>query len=223
MRKYLISLFYIPLIASGCNKEDGMVNPPEEETFSQEQFMNAASYSRQMGGTAVLVMQDGQIIFEDYRNGADQNTATHIQSGTKGFWAPVVAVALEEGLITGYDEVVSNTITEWQNTSSHPDKQRITIRHLVSLTSGLSQDVDYIQGEDPLAPDIYDYAVNNLSLNFYPGTRFQYGPSHFYVFGELLKRKLKQSGINEHPLEYLDEKIFQKIGFHYEKWIYDDT
>jgi hypothetical protein len=41
-----------------------------------------------MGGTAVLVMQDGQVIFEDYHNGADQNTATHIQSGTKGFWAP---------------------------------------------------------------------------------------------------------------------------------------
>ncbi|GET28499.1 hypothetical protein SD074_07010 [Prolixibacter sp. SD074] len=74
-----------------------------------------------------------------------------------------------------------------------------------------------------MAPDIYDYAVNNLSLNFYPGTTFQYGPSHFYVFGELLKRKLKQSGINENPLEYLDEKIVQKIGFHYEKWIYDDA
>jgi hypothetical protein len=38
-----------------------------------------------------------------------------------------------------------------------------------------------------------------------------------------LKRKLKQSGINENPLEYLDEKIVQKIGFHYEKWIYDDA
>lgn len=223
MRKYMISLFLIPLIASGCNKEEDMVNPPEKETFSQEQLMNAASYSRQMGGAAVLVMQDGQIIFEDYHNGADQNTATHIQSGTKGFWAPVVAVALEEGLITGYDEVVSNTITEWQNTSLHPGKHLITIRHLVSLTSGLSQDVDYIQGEDPLASDIYDYAVNNLSLNFYPGTTFQYGPSHFYVFGELLKRKLKQSGNNKNPLEYLDEKIFQKIGFHYEKWIYDDA
>ncbi len=62
------------------------MNPPVKETFSQEQFMNAASYSRQMGGIAVSVMQDGRIIFEDYHNGADQNTATHIQSGTKGFW-----------------------------------------------------------------------------------------------------------------------------------------
>jgi CubicO group peptidase (beta-lactamase class C family) len=219
----MIRLSALLLFASflcSCKKSGTEV---KEKVFSQEQMQSAANYSKQKGGTAVVVMQNGQIIFENYHNGANENTPTHIQSGTKGFFAAVVALAIQEGLITGYDENVSTTITEWQNATQHPGKKQITIRHLVSLTSGLSQDLDYIQGEHPLAPDIYDYVVNNLRLLYSPGTKFQYGPSHYYVFGVFLKRKLQQAGINLDPLQYLETRLLQKIGITYTSWAHDQA
>ncbi|MBU2507206.1 MAG: serine hydrolase, partial [Bacteroidetes bacterium] len=191
--------------------------------FRQEDLIKATVYSKNTGGAAVLVMQNNNIIYENYHNGSDSNTATHIHSATKGFWSAVAALALQKGLITSYDELVSNTITEWQNSTIHPNKKLIKIRHLLPLSSGLSQDVEKIQGEDATAKDIYQYVVDSLKLITAPGTVFQYGPSHYYAFGVLLQRKLHSKGILLNPLQYLENEILNKIGLQYDKWTYDSS
>lgn len=186
-----------------------------------QNMVDAAAYAENTGGAAMLVMQNGNIIFEDFHNGADSNTVTHLFSATKGFWSLLAVHALETGLIQSYDERVSQTITEWQDTAAHPFKHLITIRHLLQLSSGLSQDVDQIQGLDAGADNIYQYTVDSLDLIFVPGSNFQYGPSNYYAFGVLMKRKLQQAGIMLDPLEYLDSVIFQPIGLQYDSWAHD--
>jgi len=217
-------LLLLTTVLLACTKSKSGIEPSnQQKKLNQLQLQAAANYSQQKGGSGVLVMQDGQIIFENYHNGADHNTATHIQSGTKGFFAAVTALAIQEGLITSYEENISETITEWQNPSLHPGKRQIKVKHLVSLTSGLSQNLDQIWGEHPTATNIYDYVVNHLSLVFAPGSRFQYGPSHFYVFGVFLKRKLQKAGIYQDPLQYLTTKILQPIGATYDNWVLDQS
>jgi CubicO group peptidase (beta-lactamase class C family) len=194
-----------------------------QTTFSDQALSNASVFSANTGGTAVLIMQNGNIVFEEYHNGADANTATHLHSATKGFWSLLAAHALETGLIESYEERVSQTITEWQDTSIHPYKRLIRIRHLLSLSSGLSQDVNYIQGSDPEADNIYQYVIDSLHLNTVPGNVFQYGPSHYYAFGVLLQRKLLNAGIDQNPLEYLDSILLEPIGLEYDSWIHDNA
>lgn len=196
---------------------------PEALPFDLVALQAAAEYSRLRGGAAVLVLQNGEIVFEDYHNGATAETATHVQSGTKAFFACAVAAAIEDGLISGYDEKVAETITEWQDALKHPGKSLITIGMLASLSSGLSQDVDQIQGTDPLADDLYNYAVHHLRLTSMPGSSFQYGPSHYYAFGVLLQRKLAQAGRDLNPLEYLEERVLAPIGLEYTHWQHDDA
>lgn len=221
--KRLLDLLLLTLLFS-CKKSADPVPPVNnKKEFNQAQMTAAAAYSSQKGGSSVLVMKDGQLIFENYHNNANENTSTHIQSGTKGFFAAVVALAIQEGYISSYDENVSQTITEWQNTTLHPGKSLITVRHLVSLNSGLSQDLDYIQGTNPLVPNIYDYVVNNLRIVAAPGTRFQYGPSHYYAFGVFLKRKLQNAGVQQDPLQYLSSRLLQKIGVSYTSWVHDQA
>jgi CubicO group peptidase (beta-lactamase class C family) len=189
--------------------------------FTVAQLAAAAEYSRMRGGTSVVVMQHGALVFEDYHNGANTNTATHVHSATKAFWACALAAAIQDGLISGYDEPAFTTITEWQDNTLHPGKRLITLGHLASLCSGLSQDVDYIQGTDPLADDIYDYVVNSLRVTSYPGTTFEYGPSHYYVFGVLLQRKLALAGTPMNPLQYLQARILAPLGIEYVNWEHD--
>lgn len=194
-----------------------------QSTFSYQNMLDAAAYSESMDGAAVLIMQNDSIIFEEYQNGADSTFVQHIQSATKVFWAVAAALAKQDGLISSYDEYVAQTITEWQNSNVHPGKNLIKIRHLLALSSGLSQDVAQIQGSNPGAPDIYQYVRDSLDLLFLPDSNFQYGPSNYYGFAVLLQRKLDNAGINQNPLEYLDSLLFNPIGLTYNSWLHDSV
>ncbi|MBQ4915900.1 serine hydrolase [Maribacter sp. MMG018] len=221
MKNHLLPILMIALLTVGCSSNDDNDNEPVNDTddiFTTEQLADAAHYSEEKGGSAVLVMKDGSIIFEDYHNGADEDTAPHIYSATKLFWSAVAALAKQQGLID-YEEYVSNTITEWQDTSLHPGKDEIKIKHLLNLSSGLSQNFLTISDES----DRYGYAIDELDMVSTPGEKFSYGPSNYYVFGVLLERKLQEKGISQNPLEYLESEIFDKIGLHYESWTHDEA
>jgi CubicO group peptidase (beta-lactamase class C family) len=213
-------IFWLSLLSFFVFSNHSLLAQP---SFSTVSMQNAANYSADMGGTSTLIMQNGNLVFEEYHNGADSLTVTHLHSATKGFWSILAAQALETGMFQSYDEAVANTITEWQNPTLHPGKSQITIRHLLQLSSGLSQDVSQIQGLNPATANIYQYVTDSLNLNSFPGSTFQYGPSHYYVFGVLLERKLHNFGINMNPLQYLDSIIFQPIGFEYDSWAHDST
>lgn len=189
----------------------------EETTTSDFHFRSAANYSEAMGGFSLLVLIDDTIVFEEYHNGHLANESVHMHSATKGFWSIVVAALIEDGYISDYDEKVWKSIDEWNN-PWYFLKHRITIRHMVELTSGLKQDVEAIQGHDNYtAQDLYDYTINNLSFSSFPGRDFQYGPSHYYLLGAFMQAK----GLN--PLEYLEKRIFEPIGLVYDTWTFDPS
>ena len=177
----------------------------------------AADYSALNGGRAVLVMIDGRIVFERYDNGSGPETATHLHSATKGFWGPVIAAMIEDGLIESFDELAAKTLPEWKD---HPRKSRITLRHLLTLSAGLVQDVVNLQGHDrsTLAPDLYRHAIGVFAARE-PGAVFQYGPSCYYVLGEIMKRKLASR--KQTPLDYLKQRILEPIGVTVGKWVHD--
>jgi len=177
----------------------------------------AADYSARNGGRAVLVMIDGRIIFERYDNGFGPETATHLHSATKGFWGPVIAAMIEDGLIESFDELATKTLPEWKD---HPRKSRITLRHLLTLSAGLVQDVVNLQGHDrpTLAPDLYKHAIGVWAARE-PGATFQYGPSCYCVLGEIIKRKL--AARKQTPLDYLKERVLDPIGVKIGDWVHD--
>src|SRR5205085_4681365 len=92
-----------------------------------------AKYSESKRGTAMLVMQNGKTIFEQYAHGAVPEGRWPIFSGTKSFWGIAALCAVRDGLFK-LDDPVSATITEWKN---DPRKSRITIRQLLNFTDGI--------------------------------------------------------------------------------------
>ncbi len=183
----------------------------------KENAEKAADYSAKHKGLAVLVMLDGKTVYERYDNGHSAEKANHIHSATKSFWGVAAAAMVEDKLFSSFDELASKTLTEWKNDRL---KGSITVRHLLNLTSGLVQDIPALQGFDGTAKDKYAYSVGLRSVSV-PGKRFQYGPSCFYVLGELMKRKLKDKG--ETPLEYLKRRIFKPIGLEVADWKHDPS
>jgi CubicO group peptidase (beta-lactamase class C family) len=185
----------------------------------QLNFAAAAEFSEENAGLAVLVYDDGKLVFERYQNGHQQDKAQHIFSGTKSFAPMVALIAQQEGLLK-LDEPVSQTITEWQGDK---DRERITIRHLLNFTSGLKNNDSELHSLK--ARDKYAAAVACECART-PGKRFQYGSNHLMVFGELFKRKLAAASTPEKPMPkdfvaYLKDRMLQPIDCHFASWLRD--
>ncbi len=178
--------------------------PAEAQRSDTTAFRRAAEYSKAERGDAVLVMIDGRIVFEDYPNNGSPARTHLLASGTKSFVGVMAAAALQDSLLA-WDEPVSQTLPEW---ASDPERATITIRQLLSLTSG-------IEGGPQLNPPSYAEAVT-AQLTAAPGTKFQYGPNAFQIFGEVMKRKLKARG-GETVGAYLQRRVLGpleiKTGF----------
>jgi CubicO group peptidase (beta-lactamase class C family) len=154
-------------------------------------------------------------MFAHHQNTGPASDANYLASGTKSFWGVAAAAMIEDGLINSFDEPVSATICEWTGDAR---KSRITIRQLLSLTSGLKEDMKQLGGVEGRAEDKYAFAISLPAVSE-PGRRFRYGPSHFYVFGEVMKRKLESRG--QTPLDYLKQRILDPLDISIDKWVHD--
>lgn len=205
---------------------------PAPEAPGAPRYTAAADYSAKHAGRAVLVMKGGEVVFERYDNGWSAQRRHPLASGTKSFTGVMAMMAVQDGLLT-LDEKVSDTITEWK---ADPRRSLITVRHLLTLSSGLdaapveleSRGGGLLLGEGarlraerkgldkaPPAPaDLAEASVSDsVRMKHAPGEVFEYGPTHFYVFCELLNRKLAAADRPERDTgEYLDARIFKAIG-----------
>ncbi|MGH9821086.1 MAG: serine hydrolase domain-containing protein, partial [Pyrinomonadaceae bacterium] len=125
---------------------------------------------------------------------------------TKSFSGVMLAAAIEDKIVSSFDEKVSDTITEWK---SDEQKSRITLRQLLSLSSGIDA------GKSGLTVPSYIEAINS-PMKFEPGTHFQYGPVPYQTFGEFMTRKLKPR--NETVMSYLKRRILDPIGLRVSGW-----
>lgn len=156
-------------------------------------------YNAQTGGVSLLVLVDGQNVCEDYRPGGGPAIPLELWSCTKSFSAAMAAAAIEDGLITSWDERLVDTIPEW---ASDERKSRITLRQLLSLTSGIQAEL--AGGAMPT----YAEALSVPSLHE-PGTVWEYGSVPYQIFGEFMRRKLAPEFAD--PLAYLQARIFDRI------------
>jgi CubicO group peptidase (beta-lactamase class C family) len=184
--------------------------PPEAETLSPQGVQAAAAYSAAHGGHALLIKQNGKILYEAYTNGHAKNEPHRIYSGTKAFWGLTAFAAEKDGLFT-FDERVADTITEWQGDKR---KSQITVRQLLDFSHGLEPMFGLHENtfKDRTASSLKARAVVS------PGASFIYGPAALQVFHELLARKLERK---QTPTRYLERKVLGPLGLGSQRYLPD--
>jgi CubicO group peptidase (beta-lactamase class C family) len=172
----------------------------------------AAEYSRKQDGEVLLVLLDGKPVFEDAISGWTVDSPHLLASGTKSFSGIAAARAIEDGLLS-LDERVSDTIHEWK---ADPRKSQVTVRQLLSLAGGIESLSGTIENaRNTRAAGITDRATASIDAKTLaaPGERFIYGPSQFYVFGELMKRKFAAAKTGDADVvAYLTRKVFKPLA-----------
>jgi CubicO group peptidase (beta-lactamase class C family) len=159
----------------------------------------AQRYSEANGGHAMLVMLDGEIVFEAYDNGGGVDRRQMLASGTKSFVGVAAMAAVEDGLIR-LDDKACESLTEWK---TDPLKSQITYRQLLTLTSGLTAGE---RGSAIRSPGWK--AIIAKPITGKPGEQFEYGAYHLCAFAEALQRRLKPETFEQ----YLARRILQPLG-----------
>lgn len=166
----------------------------------QLNFTAASAYSAERRGVSLLVLQRGEIVHEDYPNEGGAERGWELASGTKSFTGVMAAAAIQDRLIA-WDEPAADTLSEWRSDA----RRAITIRHLLSLTSGIS-------GGPIARPPTYADAIAQQPAAP-PGERFAYGPTPFQIFGEIMRRKTSGD-----PLAYLQRRVFDPLDITPTHW-----
>lgn len=168
---------------------------------SPRAYAAAAAYSAERRGVSLLVMQGGRVLFEDYPNDGGADRGWELASGTKSFCGVVGAALIMDGALSSWDEPCARTLQEWRGDA----RRNITVRHLLSLTSGIS-------GGPIARPPAYADAIAQPA-GAPPGERFAYGPTPFQIFGEIVRRKT-----NGDPLEFITHRFFAPLGITPRYW-----
>ena len=186
---------------------------------AQARYAEAARYSRRTGGLALLVVDGDRIVFEEAENGFDLGRAHHLWSGTKTFACALALAAEADGLFT-LDTTLGAVLGPGAPGTIDDKRAALTVRDLLSLTSGLSESGDVFT-RDMLAarPRIADkeaWALREVTAVYAPGERFRYAASAFVYFSILARHALA-----EDPLAYLERRLFAPIGFRHLDWMRD--
>ena len=165
----------------------------------------ALEYARKHELHALVVSQDGRIVDEAFGNGHDASTPHPLYSGTKSFWGVTALLAQRDGILR-VDELVADTFPPW---NADPWKKRVTLRHLLQLTSGI--------GFGGMGSAVPTYAkALAVDLKNEPGKTFTYGGIPLQVFGAVFERKLESR--SQTPHDYLRQRVLDPIGMRIGRW-----
>lgn len=182
-------------------------------------------------GCAVLVYQDGKVIYDKAFGMADisdslpiqSTTQFHVASITKQFTGMAIAILEEKGLINADEEVVEY-IPELPKYG-----KSITIRHLLNHTSGIPEyqyleDLAGIDGHQGISHEtFFDLLHSKDNLNNNPGERYIYSNSN-YVLLALIVERVANMNFSEFvkkeifaPLKMNDSEFINTVDFREQK------
>jgi CubicO group peptidase (beta-lactamase class C family) len=160
----------------------------------------------------LLVESNGVLVMEEYFNGASASSAYDVRSVTKTVMSILIGIAIDQGLVRSVDETVGDYLAPVLP-SLEPEKGRITIRQLLTMTSGLpwlelgSEEQDYfafVNFPDPLL------WILSRPLEHLPGEVWNYntGASHILsaILAEATGASAREFG-QAHLFGPLDEEV----------------
>lgn len=167
---------------------------------------------------AFLIIKNDTIQYEKYFKGYDKQSIVPSFSMAKSVTSILVGCAIDEGLIKSVDEPVTNYIPEL--TQKGFDK--VTIKHLLQMTSGIRFNESYVNPFSDAASFYYGLnlrkEISKMKLKTVPGKQFEYVSGNTQLLGLVLERSLKGKSITS----YLQEKLWTPLAMEFDaSWSID--
>jgi CubicO group peptidase (beta-lactamase class C family) len=184
-----------------------------------QEFPNADDYCKtampsllsetleKLKSVAFLVIIDDSVRYEKYWDGYGKASLTNSFSMAKTFVSILIGIAIDEGKIKSVDEPVADFLPQFKEGMG----QKLTIRHLLTMSSGLNWNESYI---NPLSITTEAYygtnipkLVASLKVVDEPGKVWKYLSGNTLVLAAILEKATGMKVSN-----YATEKLWKPLG-----------
>ena len=144
---------------------------------------------------AFLIIKNDTIQYEKYFKGYDKESIVPSFSMAKSVTSILIGCAIDEGLIKSVDEPITNYIPELKKNGF----DKVTIKHLLQMTSGIKFNESYVNPFGDAASFYYGLnlrkEIGKMKLKTEPGKKFEYVSGNTQLLGLVLERSLKEKTI----------------------------
>lgn len=165
---------------------------------------------------SVLVYENDELIFERYYNKFKPESRNQIKSVWKSILSLVLGICLDKGIISSIDTPVCRYLSFF-NEDIHPYHKRITIKHLLTMSSGIywNSGVHY---HCPMFEQLrrsrnWVEHIADVKMKTLPGSVFQYKEWDVILLSAVIGIACGTS-----PWDFCDKYLFQPLGIKSDRW-----
>ena len=217
--------------APAAMSDDWPVSPPAQQGLDPELICATGpglAKQTEAAPNGVVVIRHGALVYEQYFAGKDMygyvvpynaNTLHDIASITKGVVALLIGIAFDRGWLSDLDAPIVSFFPEYADLRT-PEKDRITLRHLLAMTSGLDwperaislNNWENIVRQGWSASDPYRFVLAR-PVKTTPGTAWNYNSGGVWLLGLILTK------VSGQPVEeFAKEALLEPLGIKDEVW-----
>jgi CubicO group peptidase (beta-lactamase class C family) len=163
--------------------------------------------------TALLVLKDGKIAYEDYEMGNTERTRWMSMSMVKSITSTLMGAANQDGHIKSIDDPVTRYVQKLKGSAY----DGVSIRYLLQMASGVKWDETYtdpasdrrhmLEAQIAQRPGAIMDLMAKLPRAGAPGSLWNYSTGETFVAGAVVRAAV------DRPLaEYLSDRIWTKAG-----------
>ena len=175
------------------------------------------SYHEQNESVSFIVIHRDSLLHEQYWDGFHEKSKSNSFSMAKSIVSLLVGIAIDEGKLESVDRPVYFYLPQYRD----GEGEKLTIKHLLTMSSGIDFDEHYI---NPFAfparanyGDDLELLLTNYQVTEEPGVFYEYKSGNTQILAMLV------SGTMKRPLSHIaSEYVWSKIGAeHFALWSLD--
>ena len=173
---------------------------PEELGWCTDKVDSLIRFVEEKDSKAFIILKDGKIVVEEYFGTFTQDSIWYWASAGKSLMGMLIGLAQEDGRLS-IEDPTSDYLGEGWTSCPAEEERRITIRHQISMSTGLDDSLEPPGGIDNcFDPECFQCLAE-------PGARWAYHNSAYRIVQDVME---EATGINKNV--YTLTRLGNRIG-----------
>jgi CubicO group peptidase (beta-lactamase class C family) len=170
---------------------------------------------------SIVVIKDGQLLIEEYFNGADRSTLHNPRSVSKSFASTMMGIAIGDGYIKSEQQTLRDFYDLKSFANYSAKKETVTLKSLLTMSSGFdaNDDDQNSPGNEQKMYPTDNWVKFTLDLPMDEktavGEKWRYFTAGMILLGDIINRSVP-GGFEK----YAEQKLFQPLGITKYEWQY---
>jgi len=195
---------------------------PEAAGMNSEKLLEAMEYAATPGFNTdgLVIIRKDHIVGEAYFGNFKRDSKHTSYSMAKSFTNALIGIAIDKGIIKGIDEKICQYYDEWDCDDADDLRSRITIRHAMTLTTGLEWQENWAK-IDPKTNDAIKMWQSKKFVAYMMVRDGLYEPGDRFYFSSgdpILLSGVIQQATGMKALDFANRNLFPHLGISNVRW-----